>query len=125
MIHQYQVELSELITTVIEAQRGILHPSIITPGTIKEELQIISKSIPSDLILIAELKSENMFQVLNKLCYIKAFLVNEKVVIVISIPLVHNKQFALYKLHPLPLHDKDNVFISSVWLRDLRAFVSG
>lgn len=41
MIHQYQLELSELITTVIEAQRGILHPSIITPGTIKEELQTI------------------------------------------------------------------------------------
>lgn len=105
-------ELSTIINAVLFAKNNVLHPRIIEPTKLIKELKSTITHIPIGCHYPYLLSDSNINSFL-KICTLKAFFMNNRLVFTINIPLVRDTNFVLYNLIPFPsLADShDYVFI--------------
>lgn len=95
-------QLEDIINAILFSNSNILHPSIITPYQLYQELASNYRHIPNNLELALSLDIKSIHSILNVSTLICYYL-NNKIVFVLKIPLVTSQEFYLYHNIPLPV----------------------
>ena len=106
-----QQDIQNIITAIMLAKRNTVHPSVLSAKKLLSELIIATKYIPNNLHFPYALLDQNTEGIIT-LADIKAFRINELLIIVVSNPLTVDEIFDLYKLIPYPSKFRnDNSFM--------------
>ena len=98
-----------LIEAIINAQKGVIQPRIITPAQIVNQLKINQADIPSDLTLLIPLSAAYQHLVL-RISEVDIFLKGNYFVYVIRIPLTNHVKYSVYHVSPLPIKIRNTDF---------------
>lgn len=100
-----------IISSILFAKKNILHPSIITPKHLQEELSKIKLNAGQDFPISPD-DNENIYQYFS-ICEIAVIYINKILIYALRIPLVTKELFQLYNIIPLPIIVKDTSSIYS------------
>lgn len=95
-------QLEDLINACLFCSMNVLHPSIITPSQLFQELADNHRYLPNGLELGVSLDLSSMHSIMN-ISKLICYYLNYKVVFVLQIPLVTSQEFYLYHNIPLPV----------------------
>jgi len=98
-------EYNTLIDAIINSQKGILQPHIITPAQIVKQMKASQADIPSDLSLPIPLSATYQSLIVNMID-LDVFIRNKFLVYVIRLPLTNHINYNLYHVLPLPIKIK-------------------
>jgi hypothetical protein len=101
-IDECRREYKILIDAVLNSQKGVIQPQIITPAQILEQVRISQADMPSDLSLPIP-TSDTYQHLLLKIISINVFLKGHFLVYVIRLPLTNNVLYNLYHALPFPI----------------------
>jgi hypothetical protein len=101
-------EYEILIEAIVNSQKGILQPHIITPAQILNQMKASQADLPSDLTLPIPVSAAYQNLVL-RIFDIDAFLKDDYLVYVIRLPLTNRAKYNVYHVLPLPIKIKDTV----------------
>lgn len=107
---QLEIDVKELLQTIVDARQGEVHPSVINLKTLKSELESIRGKLPAGLsfpLTINDDSIHSFFDIFSVCVYIK----DNKLVYVFVIPLVNDLLFELYKVSPLPKFLQNNKYV--------------
>lgn len=107
MLHAKKIEYQQdkLLSILLYAEQGKLHPYLISPKQLQQQILQISQVIPRNLFLSSRLHS--FYQISN----FNAILTQNNILVFqIKIPLLKINNFKVYKLIPIPIKQKDNTF---------------
>jgi len=99
-------EYNILIGTIVNSQKGILKPHIITPDWIMSQMKASQADIPSDLSLTIPLSATYQNLIVN-IIDVDVFVKNSFLVYVIRLPLTNHVNYNSYHVLPLPIKIKD------------------
>lgn len=104
-------EYDILIDTIVNSQKGILQPHIITPAQIMKQLKISQADIPNELSIPIPLSATYQNLIAN-IMDLDVFIKDNFLVYVIRLPLTNRVNYNLYHVLPLPIKIKntDNKF---------------
>lgn len=105
MIFEYELELETLTDAILFARRGLIHPKILTPKELFDNLKASQYALNNKRLPVAIEPNEftNLIDVSN----INIFYKNHRLVYVIEIPLVEQDDFILYHAIPLPIKQSE------------------
>lgn len=109
MMLEYELELETLTDAILLARRGLLHPKILTPRELFNNLKdshymISNKRLPVIL-------EPNQFNNLIDSSDISVYYKNHRLVYIIEIPLIEQNDFFLYRAIPLPIkQNEENIY---------------
>jgi len=110
MVNQLQFEVMTLTNAFLIAKKGILHPAILTPVRLINELKKVFDSIPHGLEFPIPLDPSNANLLFN-IIELQVYLENQRLIYIINIPLVETHIFYVYKISPFPKQITLNEFI--------------
>lgn len=110
IINEYQHEISVITNTILFAKSNQIHPMIMNVDQYIQELEKVSTFLPTSLSFTLPLNLENAYQ-LMQVASIEIFLKNNKLIYVISNPLIEGNQYLLYNIIPLPIPKTNNDYI--------------
>ena len=102
MINEMTIEFDEIIDIILFARKNIIHPSLITPRELLNELRKAKQFLSNDKVFPLEL-SETNINILMNIFKNRLGYRNQKVIFEISLPIVNDKEYFAYKLIPLPI----------------------
>lgn len=102
-ISELQNEYSNLVNAILFAKSNNLHPLIITPEQLMQQLSMTLTHLPNSANYPLPLTLENAHKYLE-IISIKYRFIDDKIIFVISIPLVNTVQYTVYKLISLPVY---------------------
>lgn len=99
--------LDDIINAILFTKSHSIHPSILTPKQLYEELTHSVKDLNKNSELPISLSLDSIHTLID-LAQLSCYFINRKVVFVIKIPLVYKSEYVLYKpiIVPIP-HDVD------------------
>jgi len=103
-IDECRREYEILIYAVIDSQRGVIQPQLITPAQILEQVKHSQADVPSDLSL--PIPTSAAYQYLLLIVNFDVFLKGKFLVYVIRLPLTSNVIFNSYHVLTLPIKIK-------------------
>lgn len=92
-------KLETLETAITFSHLGKMHPSIIDPTYLIEELNFIQKEISSNLVLTPNIKNIHLWE---KVITVKVYNTNQTLNFILEIPLVANQPYNLLHLYSIP-----------------------
>jgi len=90
------------LIAVVNSQKGVIQPQLVTPAQILEQVKINQADMPSDLSLSIP-TSATYQHLLLRIASIDVFLKDHFLVYVICLPLTNNMIYNLYHILPLPI----------------------
>jgi hypothetical protein len=102
-------EYETLIEAIINAQKGILQPHIITPTLIMNQMKLNQADFPSDLTLPIPLSAAYHNLVL-RVIEVDVFVKGNYLVYVIRLPLTNHVKYSVYHVLPLPIKIRNAEF---------------
>lgn len=112
-ITQLQYQLHIITDIIQETRHGKLHPYLIPPDQLENEIRKLSNYIPNQLILPISLKKID-YNLLYQLCKLSAVVLNNIIIFEIKIPLLEINHFEIFKIIPLPKFIKDTYIVPSI-----------
>ena len=105
-------EYDILIDAILNSQKGILQPHIITPAQIVRQIKASQADIPAELTLPIPLSATHQNLIVN-IINLDVFIQNNFLVYVIRLPLTNHVKYNVYHVLPLPIRieDDSNKFI--------------
>lgn len=103
----YQSEVEDLIQSIYAAKVGQLHPSVITPAILSEELNKAVPYLPPGTKFCSSLEVSSIHKLLSTFD-MHVYYSKRNLVYIIDIPLVSLNSYRLYHLIPLPSKQNDN-----------------
>lgn len=106
-------QLEDIINAIVFSSQNILHPAIITPTQLFQELIDNHRYLADNRKLPTTLEISNIHVLMN-VSSVMCFSLSNKIIFILRIPLVSPKEYSLYHNIPLPTpHDsfKPNSFI--------------
>jgi len=105
-------EYNILIDAILNSQKGILQPHLITPAQIVKQMKASQADVPSELTLPIPLSATYQNLIVN-IIDLDVFIRNNFLVYVIRLPLTNHIKYNVYHVLPLPIRikDTDNQFI--------------
>ncbi|XP_025831978.1 uncharacterized protein LOC112904924 [Agrilus planipennis] len=110
VINDLKEECEAEISSILFAKQNIIHPSVITPLSLREELSKIKFNTNIEFP-ISPVDIENFYKYFS-ICDITVSYDGQILIYAIKIPIVNEKIYTLYNLIPLPVR-KDNSSIYS------------
>lgn len=107
LIKETRQDYEMILSAIMNAEKGILQPHIISPAKIIKLVKDGVADIPADLSLPIPL-SVTYSSVMLKLIDYDVFLHNNVLGYVIRLPLTDNIKFNVYNVHPLPIATKNS-----------------
>ena len=95
-----------MIDAILNFQKGILQPHIITPAQIVKQLKASQADIPGDLTLPIPLSATHQNLIVN-IVDLDVFIKDNFLVYVIRLPLTNHVRYNVYHVLPLPIRIKD------------------
>lgn len=111
ILTEFNQETEELIESVIWGQNGQLHPSIINPKTILNQLIEIEKIIPKRLSIPQNPEEITNFLDFLKLLTISLHFMDTYLIYTLHIPLCEIDNYMIYHITPFPVPIKNNNYI--------------
>jgi hypothetical protein len=99
-------EYNILIDAIMNSQKGILQPHIVTPAQILSQLKASQADIPNELSLPIPLSATYQNLIVN-IIDLDVFIKNNFLVYVIRLPLTNHVNYNLYHVLLLPIRIKD------------------
>ena len=99
-------EYNILIDAILNSQKGILKPHIITPAQIEKQLRASQADIPGELTLPIPLSATHQNLIVN-IVDLDVFIKDSFLVYVIRLPLTNHVRYNVYHVLPLPIRIKD------------------
>jgi len=105
-------EYDILIDAILNSQKGILQPHIITPAQIVRQIKASQADIPAELTLPIPLSATHQNLIVN-IINLDVFIQDNFLVYVIRLPLTNHVKYNVYHVLPLPIRieDDSNKFI--------------
>ena len=104
-IDECRREYEILIDAVIDSQRGVIQPQLITPAQILEQVNLSQADMPDDFSL--PIHTSALYEyILLRIMNFDVFLKGRFLVYVIRLPLTSNVVFNLYHVLPFPIRIK-------------------
>lgn len=103
-------QYNEIINAILFAKNNSLHPSVLTPSQLVKELSKTLPFLPTSTSYVFPLEDHNSYKFIDVLT-ITYYFFNNRIIFVISNPLVTTNNFNLYNLIPLPLINNTNEFL--------------
>lgn len=97
--------LQDIENSLVFARIGLMHPSVIRTEELFLELRELEENLGTNKLPIS-VTSENALM-FEKLIDIECFILNNKIVYVMHIPVVHAQVFDYFHLYAVPIHEKD------------------
>lgn len=94
-------QLEDITTAILFSSLNILHPAIITPSQLHQELADNYIHLPSDLELPVILDINSVHFILN-ISKLVCYYINDKIMFVLQVPLVNTREYALFHSIALP-----------------------
>lgn len=110
---EYELELEILTDAILLARRGLIHPKILTPKELFNNLKETRYAI-SDKQLPVPLEPDQFTNLID-VSEISIFYKNHRLIYIIEIPLIEQKNFILYHAIPLPIKQSE---------REIYAFIN-
>lgn len=98
---------SILLDILLSTHTGRIHPLILSVQQFKDELTKIHENIPKSLMIPGERHHESILQ-LYKILSARARVTDNNIIIEISLPLLYNEEFKLYRVLPVPTEHNGN-----------------
>ncbi|KAL6268412.1 hypothetical protein P5V15_001547 [Pogonomyrmex californicus] len=98
---EYELELGVLTDAILLARQGLIHPKIFTPKKLFNNLNATRYALDDKRLPIA--LESNEFINLIDVSDINVFYKNHRLIYVIEMPLIEQKDFTLYHTIPLPI----------------------
>lgn len=111
ILTEFNQETEELIESIVWGQNGQLHPSIINPKTIINQLKEIEKILPKHLSIPQNPEKIKNFLDFLKLLTISLNFMDTYLIYTIYIPLCEVDNYILYHITPFPVPIKNNNYI--------------
>lgn len=108
IVEETDKELTDIINSILFAKNNLLHPIIITPSQYINELIKTTLHLPILHSYAYPLKLENAFQLMS-ITNLKLYIMQNKLIFIISNPLVIQVDYNLFNLIPLPTKFDTNV----------------
>jgi len=105
--HSFQTHI--LVAIINTAQVGHMHSSIISATNVLTELQKVRIQLDSRENFAEQVTIQNIHK-LKRISSLQVIRVADTLVFVISIPIVQNREYRVYKGIPLPIKQKDSVY---------------
>ncbi len=102
VLTKYIYETNTLLETIQMARVGQMHPSLLPPNDLLEQLRDIKVSLPSGTELPIELDLVNAYELL-RLSDLAVYCSDNRIVFIITLPLVYQNELTLYHLIPKPV----------------------
>jgi hypothetical protein len=109
-INQLQRRLDLLLNSVVQAQKGVLQPQIVSPATLMESLIKSAPAIPKDITFPFPL-SKDSIHLLPRLIELHVYIQDGILGYVILLPLVNRGTFVIYRLIPINILLNGNQFL--------------
>lgn len=98
--------LDSIMNSILFSKVNILHPSVLSPTNLYNELNKRSSSIDNKLDFPVSLTLDNIHTLID-VSKLVAYYYNNKIIFVIQIPLIFPVKYVIHKIIPLPTpHDK-------------------
>jgi len=107
MLELYLSETSILFDVIQTAKLGLIHPNLLGPRELLKQFLDIKIGLPSGTDLPLDL-TENNVQEMKPLSDITIYYLDDKVIFVLSIPLVYQHELTLFQLIPIPMCENNN-----------------
>ncbi|KAL4153634.1 hypothetical protein QTP88_001467 [Uroleucon formosanum] len=101
LITQFSYETTTISAIITAARTGILHPSLVTPRELANQLTQIKLNLPVNLNLPTGTKPNEIYE-LSKITKMAVYYSGTQIVFLIKIPLITKLEFTLFKIIPLP-----------------------
>ncbi|KAL4127114.1 hypothetical protein QTP88_011312 [Uroleucon formosanum] len=111
ILTEFNQETEELIESIVWGQNQQLHPSIINPNTIINQLKEIEKILPKQLSIPQSPEKINNFLDFLKLLTISLNFMDTYLIYTIYIPLCELDNYVIYHITPFPVPIKNNNYI--------------
>jgi hypothetical protein len=105
-INECRREYNILIDAIMDSQKGILQPHIITPAQIVKQMKASQADIPSELSLPIPLSATYQNLIVNIIDF-DVFIKDQFLVYVIRLPLTDHVNYNVYHVLPLPIKIKN------------------
>jgi hypothetical protein len=109
-VNQLQRRLDLLLNSVVQAQKGMLQPQIVSPATLMESLIKSAPAIPKDTTF-PFLLSKDSIHLLLRLIELHVYIQDGILGYVILLLLVNRGMFDIYRLIPIPILLNGNQFL--------------
>jgi hypothetical protein len=101
-MNKLQRNLDLLIDSVVNAQKGVLQPQIISPIALMEILIESASAFPEETTLHFPLSKDSAHLII-RLCELQVYIKDGILGYVILLPLVNRSNFDIYRLIPIPV----------------------
>lgn len=120
LIVNTDIDLNNLINTVMFTKIGQIHPLVIPIKVFLEKLIESQEQLPVGTFFPVTLKDENMHLIL-KMSEITSYLQNNILVFIIKVPITDQEIFELYNMIPIP--QKGSLVTSTVMINPRRKYL--
>lgn len=100
-------QTEDMIDAIVMSSQNIIHPSVITPSNLLNELAINYKYLPNHLQLPLDLDISTI-HIIQRISNVLCYYVNNKIIFVLQIPLVSREEYKLFQVMPLPVAHNDS-----------------
>lgn len=104
---KYESTQSAILDALLSAHGNRLDPKIITPHQLKSQLQKIKEHV-GDSFKVPEDYTHNSMRTVYQIMSVRAMVNNDKIIFKLTLPLLHNEQFQIFKLIPVPTKANDS-----------------
>lgn len=101
------LQLEDIINAIMFCSQNILHPAIMPPAVMHRELADNSRHLPSDLQFPVNLDLSTI-HVIIRISRLICYYYNYKIVFILQVPLVNNKEYTLFNSIALPTPHNPN-----------------
>lgn len=109
LVSELNEEYDIIISSILFAKQNIIHPNVISPKNLREEL-IKIKSNANIILPIPVINYDNIYKYYS-ICKLNAVYNNELLIFTVKIPITTDMKFNLYNLIPIPTFDpKSNTY---------------
>lgn len=106
---KYMIELNNLVSIVLYAERGQLHPLIVTPSKLLTELLKVQPHLELHQTFPVSLDRKNI-DLFYKFIDVNIYFYKDKLNFMLNIPLITTQTYDLYKMSIIPLYIKENLY---------------
>lgn len=101
MLNEIENDYSSIIDSILFTKSNSVHPYVMSPEQLIIELTKTLPFLPSSSSYTLPLDTTNAYKLIN-FVKVKCFFENNRIIYVISNPLINNLRFTLFNLVPLP-----------------------
>lgn len=115
---KYEAKQNNILNVLLDVHNKLINANIITPQQLRLQIQKIHSSVDSSILIPGE-DAHNELKSLYNIMHIQAMTSNEQIVFKLTLPLITNERFQLFKLITVPTRRENNL----IWVEPSTSYL--